>query len=1203
MEPQPPGGPQQGGQQVLMQMIQQLAQGQQQLQQALQESVSQQSQATARMSQAFQANMDQQLKIHQNVEKSIDVRDRSELKGIPKPEKFSGSSGTWDSWYYKFKTWIESCHKNAIQIIQKLESTVDVAITERSLEDDYPDGAELVSAQARQALISLTEGEALEIVKNTSRGTHFGLEALRRLLSKYDPQNPQANSALLKKVLHPQQCSLDKLREGLESWENLKRKYEERRKKQLEDDICRSCLQQMCPNKLQDHLDLQASRLTDYDSMKHEILAYIENVETRKEAKTGSAPMDVDSLAKSKGKGKDSKGKGKDGWSKGKGKGKKGKGKGGKDKGKGSWNQNQNGKGWNSNQWNQSNWNQQWNNNKGKGKDKGGKSKHGDKRVAAVENSEAEGSSQTPHQPEPEITALFALEEMAERSSRRSEHHHRSRSARTTGGRIPGGDVSEKDLMDRLEKIQHQMNRSAIHGLNVDQELVDAQQAIYAQLREMRSKALDQEAMARRAASAPAARDSRLQQDLDEGMHPRAAKKAEKDRQRAMEHQRRLAEEKAAQDEQQAKSRSKHRSPQREGRARDKLPSPRRHRAGKDRSEKKRRQLQKEKDQLTVEEEEALISAQLREVNESPEVKEQIAQVLREAYRQRFGTEPTPSSSARKPAMDSSYTKPVEDLDDLPSSELDELEEKFGQELEITSEGEYRLKGNEEQEEEHKERKRLEKEEQAEKRKIGKVDEQERERQRKATKEIEQERRRAREQDELERLSRERKEVKASKEANPKKVDEKVRPAPRSSAPPAPPAEVPHWINASDGSLKTFKEVHRLSQWQQDGKGDTFVSCLRCQRTIRGLEPYSLWAHIESKGCYPDNVLKGWRQQRKEREKKAEVEKAFQATQAEAIRKAQKGKEVPPSTLPPPTLGPSIPFPMRDAQLVKPKKGERVETITSFEVKDVPKSRTNPIRLKSRSRTPTGDPSRAGSALARGLGNAVKRAADTALQSLGMRNPPSIEPMSLIPREAREAREKRDDPEEKRSPTPQEGTRDTREVRLDEEDDDRDEEEDRRRRRFKYEDSSDSELNSLNQVEGPKASLNVIWATVDSGAATSCLPVEMCREKGLKVEKTTDLPYTTASGAPVKVHGICQPNVTIGDQDGSQVAGTGTFKAMDVAKPLLSVARLVNKGWEVCFKPGNSFMKFQGTVIPLQERGGVYKIPLDLEGFQGHRAG
>ena len=148
-------GQQANDQQILMQMVQQLTQGQQQLQQALRESASQQTQATARMAQAFQANMEQ------NVEKSIGVRDRTELKGVPKPDKFSGASGTWDSWSYKFKTWVESCHKNAIQVIQKLESTVDVAITERSLEDDYPDGAELVSAQARQAGKSLTEGESV----------------------------------------------------------------------------------------------------------------------------------------------------------------------------------------------------------------------------------------------------------------------------------------------------------------------------------------------------------------------------------------------------------------------------------------------------------------------------------------------------------------------------------------------------------------------------------------------------------------------------------------------------------------------------------------------------------------------------------------------------------------------------------------------------------------------------------------------------------------------------------------------------------------------------------------------------------------------------------------------------------------------------------------------------------------------------------
>ena len=66
----------------------------------------------------------------------------------------------------------------------QVEAQCDKEITESSLEVDFGDGAELVSAQARQDLISLTGGEALEVVKNTARGGHFGLEAMRRLLCK-----------------------------------------------------------------------------------------------------------------------------------------------------------------------------------------------------------------------------------------------------------------------------------------------------------------------------------------------------------------------------------------------------------------------------------------------------------------------------------------------------------------------------------------------------------------------------------------------------------------------------------------------------------------------------------------------------------------------------------------------------------------------------------------------------------------------------------------------------------------------------------------------------------------------------------------------------------------------------------------------------------------------------------------------------------
>lgn len=120
------------------------------------------------------------------------------------------------------------------------------------------------------------------------------------------------------------------------------------------------------------------------------------------------------------------------------------------------------------------------------------------------------------------------------------------------------------------------------------------------------------------------------------------------------------------------------------------------------------------------------------------------------------------------------------------------------------------------------------------------------------------------------------------------------------------------------------------------------------------------------------------------------------------------------------------------------------------------------------------------------------RAAETALQSFGRKksdhpripNPDEelkTEPMSLIPREDRERRE---DLERKKPPSP-EG--ETREVRM--------------------ADDQDRELNSLTQMESSKTALNVIWATVDSGAATSCLPVQMCK-KNLTIEGTSDLPYT-----------------------------------------------------------------------------------------------
>ena len=987
---------------MVMQMMAQLTQGQAQLNQAMTEA------------------MNQQLQINRNVERSVEYKDRSELKGIPKPDKFTGASGTWDSWWYKFKTWVESCHKNAVKIVAQVESQCDKEITESGLEVDFDEGAELVSAQARQALISLTEGEALEIVKNTSRGSHFGLEAMRRLLCKYDPQNPQANSALLKKVLHPSQCSLDKLREGLESWENLKRKYEDRRKKPLEDDICRSCLQQMCPNKLQDHLDLQASRLTTYDQVKAEVLAYLENVETRKEAKSGAVPMDVDSLAKGKGKGKQDKGKGK-----GKSKG--------KDKGKNqssSWSNNPytknsgNNQSWNNQSWNQQSWyKQNTNDSKSKGKGKKGQDKgkgKGDqgkgRKVANVESDtwaqEQPAATATGDQPEPDLTALFTLEDaMPPKSEAQEESPRRGRSPRRATLQAPSRSTvtrsamvmaqsalasasgSNKELFSKMiAQAESAVKDAQDKGLQANQALKERQEALDKLKKEAAQHQKEaKEAMAKvraegRAASAPAAPSRRLQADLDAGVHARAARKAESS------------------------------------------------------------------EEATDEDE---FVSRLEKLQKDPEVLSKLDNVLKEAYEKAYGE-----------VLDLGSSEEVES-DDVP----------FNQE-------------------------------------------------------------------------------------------------------PAPGMEDVdrHW-ETSSRELMSFKELHEKSKTVSN-KGHPYVKCQACGKALNSMSLASFWQHVESKNCYPQHALEFWKkehfQAKAEREAKAEGEASKKRPMDDAEAKDEKkrqeiakdeekkkrkqhfeehyerfrykGKD---------DVKPEVKkIPRRPGEKEKEKEAKREEKERSEKEDDKSPSRA-PIELKSISPSRAPQDSRADSAQAsKGKGKistGAKRFLEKAVR----------EAASFVERKVRKKKEKSPSPK-LREHSPGGGVR------------------------------SDSNLDFLGSLASPVDT--IVWATVDSGAATSCLPKEMAQSLELAMTPVDEKPFTNASGQPVQVHGICNPMVTMGEKGGPQVKGVGQFRAMDVAKPLLSVSKLVEKGWTVTFGPKGSFLQRGAKKVPITMTGGVFKIAMDFHG-------
>ena len=141
---------------------------------------------------------------------------------------------------------------------------------------------------------------------------------------------------------------------------------------------------------------------------------------------------------------------------------------------------------------------------------------------------------------------------------------------------------------------------------------------------------------------------------------------------------------------------------------------------------------------------------------------------------------------------------------------------------------------------------------------------------------------------------------------------------------------------------------------------------------------------------------------------------------------------------------------------------------------------------------------------------------------------------------------------------------------------------------------SDSNLDFLGSLASQVDT--IVWATVDSGAATSCLPKELAQSLELAMTPVDEKPFTNASGQPVQVHGVCNPIVTMGEKGGPQVKGVGQFRAMDVAKPLLSVSKLVEKGWTVTFGPNGSFLQRGAKKVPVTMTGGVFKIAMDFHG-------
>ena len=199
-------------------------------------------------------------------------------------------------------------------------------------------------------LTTYTGGEARNLVRQAKRPN--GYEAWRLLQIRFNPVTVGRQRAHLSKITSPiENVPLEKLGSEIIAWENKISDYESQPGgEKISDSLKMASLVAMCPQRLKDHLQLNAQRFKVYLDMREEVFSFLDHA-----VSSNPTGMDIGSLQKGggcwvcggphysrdcpkkgKGKGKDGKGKGKskgkDAW-KGKGKGKSKDG--GKGKGKG----------------------------------------------------------------------------------------------------------------------------------------------------------------------------------------------------------------------------------------------------------------------------------------------------------------------------------------------------------------------------------------------------------------------------------------------------------------------------------------------------------------------------------------------------------------------------------------------------------------------------------------------------------------------------------------------------------------------------------------------------------------------------------------------------------------------------------------------------------------------------------------------------
>ena len=210
-----------------------------------------------------------------------------DTRGIAKPQIFTNKREHWQSWSFRLGNFFEGAYlgfSKTLEWVADEDSPIDDVVGSIDMDglveiaQVAKDDVRILSSQFYSALAQLTDGEALDIVRNIEGAN--GFEAWRLLSKEYDPTGSGRKRTVLSSILRPGSYDDKDLRAAIPRWETRVRIYNRKKKTAgkggLDDDVLSSVLVDITKGKLRDHLELNIARLTSYKLVKDEIEAVLE---------------------------------------------------------------------------------------------------------------------------------------------------------------------------------------------------------------------------------------------------------------------------------------------------------------------------------------------------------------------------------------------------------------------------------------------------------------------------------------------------------------------------------------------------------------------------------------------------------------------------------------------------------------------------------------------------------------------------------------------------------------------------------------------------------------------------------------------------------------------------------------------------------------------------------------------------------------